>query len=134
VSEEADQDRIAAEIASLTSQIGRIEAEIKRLQQISMGRNASWLRVVARNLETDPHAQYTVHRWGVYFWLANFPAVIVLYVFAPRLWLSVGILITLVYSVYANLATDYGAMSAAMAAYGADPLPPIPGTDYGENS
>ena len=34
--------------------------------------------------------------------------------------------ITLIYSIYANLATDYGAMSAAEAAFGKPQPPPIP--------
>jgi hypothetical protein len=125
-----DQDRIANEIAALSRQVTGIEREIKRLHEISLARNSGWLRVAVKSLETDPHAQYTVHRWGMYYWLLNFPAVIVLYVFEPRLWLSIGILITLLYSVYANFATDYGAMSAAMAAYGDEPPPPIPGTQF----
>jgi hypothetical protein len=37
-----------------------------------------------------------------------------------------GIFITLIYSIYANLATDYGAMSAAEAAFGEPQPPPIP--------
>ena len=41
-------------------------------------------------------------------------------------WLKLGIFITLLYSIYANLATDYGAMSAAEAAFGEPQPPPIP--------
>jgi hypothetical protein len=44
----------------------------------------------------------------------------------PTLWLKLGIFITLIYSIYANLATDYGAMSAAEAAFGEPQPPPIP--------
>jgi hypothetical protein len=36
------------------------------------------------------------------------------------------VFITLIYSIYANLATDYGGMSSAMAAKGSKPLPEIP--------
>ena len=43
-----------------------------------------------------------------------------------QLWLKLGIFITLIYSIYANLATDYGAMSAAEAAFGQPQPPPIP--------
>ncbi len=46
--------------------------------------------------------------------------------FTPTLWLKLGIFITLIYSIYANLATDYGAMSAAEAAFGEPQPPPIP--------
>jgi hypothetical protein len=37
-----------------------------------------------------------------------------------------GYFITLIYSIYANLATDYGGMSAAEAAFGETQPPPIP--------
>ncbi len=49
-----------------------------------------------------------------------------LFFFTPGLWLKLGIFITLVYSIYANLATDHGAMSAAEAAFGQPQPPPIP--------
>jgi hypothetical protein len=39
---------------------------------------------------------------------------------------KLGIFITLIYSIYANLATDYGDMSAAEAAFGEAQPPPIP--------
>ena len=74
-----------------------------------------WLKFVVRDLETNPRSQYKVHKWGAAYWLANFPLITALYVFAPKLWLSLGIFITLIYSIYSNFATDYGGMSAAMA-------------------
>lgn len=86
-----------------------------------------WLRIVIKDLETNPHSQYKVHLWGMWYWVANFPAVTALFFLAPGLWVKVGLLVTLIYSIYANFATDYGAMSAAMAAYGSDRLPAIPG-------
>ena len=46
-----------------------------------------------------------------------------LFSFTPTLWLKLGIFITLI---YANLATDYGGMSAAEAAFGEPEQPPIP--------
>jgi hypothetical protein len=86
-----------------------------------------WLRIFIKDLETNPHSQYKVHLWGMWYWVANFPAVTALFFFAPGVWVKVGLLVTLIYSIYANFATDYGAMSAAMAAYGVAPLPVIPG-------
>jgi len=67
-----------------------------------------------------------VHYWGVIYWLVNFPLVIYLFFGLPVIWLKWGIFITLIYSIYANFATDYGAMSAALAAEGQAPLPAIP--------
>jgi hypothetical protein len=87
-----------------------------------------WLKYVVKDLETNPHTQYKVHLWGVIYWLINFPLIVALFFGAPGLWLKLGIFITLIYSIYANFATDYGAMSAAMAAYspGGTGLPQIP--------
>ncbi|HEX4713777.1 MAG TPA: hypothetical protein VH164_02505 [Ktedonobacteraceae bacterium] len=85
-----------------------------------------WLKYVIKDLETNPRTQYKVHLYGAIYWLANFPAVTALFFLAPGLWLQLGIFITLVYSIYANFATDYGAMSAALAAFGQAPLPELP--------
>lgn len=85
-----------------------------------------WLKHVVRDLETDPHVQYKVHFYGAIYWLFNFPLVTLLFFLEPALWLKLGVFITLVYSIYANFATDYGSMSAAMASFGHDPLPEIP--------
>jgi hypothetical protein len=76
-----------------------------------------WLKYFVHDLETNPHSQFTIHKWGAVYWLINFPVITWLYIFEPRLWLALGIFITLIYSIYANFATDYGAMSAAMAAF-----------------
>lgn len=85
-----------------------------------------WLKILFKDLGTNPHTQYKVHLYGAIYWLINFPLVTLLFFFAPALWLKLGIFITLVYSIYANLATDYGSMSAAEAAFGSSPLPEIP--------
>lgn len=69
-----------------------------------------------RKILDDPVTQYKLHLYGVIYWLINFPLVAILFFVAPELWLKVGVFITLMYSIYANLATDYGAMSAALAA------------------
>ena len=92
---------------------------MKRLHQAVTVPRHAWLRHVVHGLETDPRKQFTVHKWGALYWLVNFPLVTALFFLEPALWLKLGIFITLIYSIYANFATDYGAMSAAMAAYGA---------------
>jgi threonine/homoserine/homoserine lactone efflux protein len=84
------------------------------------------VRGTVMKLESDPDTQYKIHRIGVIYWLINFPIVAWLFFFHRSFWEQVGIFITLVYSVYANLATDYGAMSSAMAAKGLQPPPEIP--------
>lgn len=85
-----------------------------------------WLKFAVKDLETNPKTQYKVHLYGAVYWLINFPLVAALFFGAPTLWLKWGVFITLVYSIYANFATDYGAMSAAMASFGSSPLPELP--------
>jgi hypothetical protein len=85
-----------------------------------------WLKFAVKDLETNPKTQYKVHLYGAVYWLVNFPLVAALFFGEPTLWLKWGVFITLVYSIYANFATDYGAMSAAMASFGNPPLPELP--------
>jgi hypothetical protein len=85
-----------------------------------------WMKLLFKDLSTNPYTQYKVHMWGAIYWLINFPLICALFFFMPTLWLKLGIFITLIYSIYANLATDYGAMSAAEAAFGEPQPPPIP--------
>ena len=113
----AELRKIRAEIAALRRQHAAAQVRIRH----------AWLRHVISDLETNPHTQYKVHFWGAMYWLANFPLVTALFFLEPALWLKLGIFITLVYSIYANFATDYGSMSSAMAAYDTHPLPEIPG-------
>jgi hypothetical protein len=85
-----------------------------------------WMRYFVKDLETNPVTQYRVHLYGVIYWLINFPLVAALFFFAPNVWLKWGVFITLFYSIYSNFATDYGAMSAALAAEGQPALPEVP--------
>lgn len=107
-----------------------LQTEIRHLKMIALQPRHGFLRLFVRDLETNPRSQYSVHRWGVWFWLANFPAVTALFFFSPAIWLRWGLYVTLLYSLYANLSTDYGGMSAAMAAAGNGTLPPIPVEPY----
>jgi hypothetical protein len=113
------EDAILAEIRALRT-------EIRHLKAVALQPRHGFLRLLVKDLETNPKTQYQVHRWGLYYWLANLPAVTLLFFLAPGVWVRWGLYITLIYSIYANTATDYGAMSAALAAMGNDPLPPIP--------
>lgn len=115
----------AAELRKIRAEIAAIHAHVERAARPPVPRHI-WLKHVIKDLEDDPHVQYRVHLYGAIYWLVNFPLVTCLFFLAPALWLKLGIFITLVYSIYANLATDYGAMSAAMAAFGQAPLPEIP--------
>lgn len=110
----------------LRTEIARLHTEIGRLHRAVTSPRHGWVGLVVRDLETNPHTQYKVHLYGVIYWLTNFPLVVFLFFGLPALWLKLGIFITLMYSIYANFATDYGAMSAAMAAYGGESMPEIP--------
>lgn len=71
-------------------------------------------RLLARNLkslEYDPHVQYRFHQTFMFIWICCIGGVWFLSAFhemAPRLIMEV--------SLYANFATDFGAMSSALAA------------------
>lgn len=104
-------------------------AELRATRQLLMHQRVvrhGWLKFVVKDLETNPKTQYKVHLYGAAYWLINFPLITLMFFFAPGLWVKLGIFITLIYSIYANFATDYGAMSAAMAVSGQTPLPELP--------
>jgi hypothetical protein len=113
------------------AEVHRLEAELRQLRAAMLRPRNGFLRLFIRDLETNPHSQFRVHRWGMWWWVINFPAVTALFFLDPSVWLKWGLYITLIYSIYANFATDYGAMSSAIAAYQDRPgLPPIPGTPF----
>jgi hypothetical protein len=123
-------DRVADELAALRTEVAALRAlqgggrpHGLRLQR-RMGEGKA--RLVIRDLETNPDTQFKVHRWGAIYWLCNFPVIAWLFFAYPDVWVKWGVFITLIYSLYANLATDYGAMSSAMAAKGAGQPPVIP--------
>ena len=113
------------ETESLIAEVRQLRADVARLHAGVLVRH-TWTKMFFKDLSTNPHTQYKVHKWGAIYWLINFPLICSLFFFTPALWLKLGIFITLIYSIYANLATDYGAMSAAEAAFGEQQLPPIP--------
>jgi hypothetical protein len=110
-----------AELRLLRTEI----SAMRRQHNVSRVGRYGWLKPLVKDLETNPHTQYKVHLYGMMYWLVNFPLVAAFFFLAPTLWLKWGVFITLFYSIYANFATDYGAMSSAMAAFG-PPLPEIP--------
>lgn len=74
------------------------------------------LRELARKFEGDPRTQYAWHKWAMRFWLFNAVAVILMFIFLPDAWQKISVLYLVLVSLYANWATDFGAMSAAEAA------------------
>lgn len=74
-----------------------------------------WLRHFVKGLEDDPAVQARVHKIACVYWAINFPVVVVLFFGFPGLWTGLALFVNTVYSLYANFATDYGALSAAQA-------------------
>ena len=116
------------ETESLIAEVRQLRADVARLHAAHTPVHVrhGWMNLILKDLSTNPYTQYKVHMWGAIYWLINFPLICALFFFTPTLWLKLGIFITLIYSIYANLATDYGAMSAAEAAFGEPQPPPIP--------
>ena len=116
------------ETETLIAEVRQLRADVARLHaaHAPVHIRHGWMNLVLKDLSTNPYTQYKVHMWGAIYWLINFPLVCCLFFLTPTLWLRLGIFITLIYSIYANLATDYGAMSAAEAAFGQPQPPPIP--------
>lgn len=75
----------------------------------------SWLRHFRpfHDLETNPQTQYLVHTWAQRFWIANAIPYIWLFFRYPKEFLEIGVLVTGLYSLYANWSTDNGAAAAA---------------------
>ena len=73
-------------------------------------------------LEYDPKAQFEFHRKMSFFWVANFIAVLVVYTWLGGVWAKLSVLYLVLVSLYANFATDYGAMPGSHAAIKADEI------------
>lgn len=76
----------------------------------------------AHRLEYDPAVQWKFHRKMSWYWVLNFPVVFILFFFFPKIWVGVGLLLNTFYSLYANFATDYGAIPSSYAAMKADEI------------
>jgi hypothetical protein len=73
-------------------------------------------RHVIHALQVDPKIQYQFHRCMSFVWLANIIGVL----FVPSLHPNPADLFIIEASLYANFATEFGAMSAALAAIHGD--------------
>jgi hypothetical protein len=66
--------------------------------------------------ETDAELQFKIHKFASYFWIVNFCVALFVFFVFPGLWASASVLYLVLVSLYANFATDYGAVSASLAA------------------
>ena len=80
------------------------------------------LRNDVHRLEYDPKTQYRYHIFMTRYWVLNFPVIIVLFFCFPKVWVAIALFINTIYSLYANLATDFGAVPASYAAVKADEI------------
>lgn len=83
-----------------------------------------WLKHFIKDFETNPALQYRIHMTFTYVWVVNMALVLAVFLFLPRVWAALSVLYLLLVSLYANFATDYGAVSAAIAAGTAKDIPP----------
>src|SRR6516165_956699 len=117
---------LMAEIQALRAEVAELRATPPVKARVRVRKVPGRVRVAVTALESDPMVQYRVHRWGAMYWLANFPVFVYLFFWQRSFWDTAGVFVILMYSLYANLATDYGAMSAALAAQGRPAPPQIP--------
>lgn len=83
-----------------------------------------WLKYFIKDFESNPAVQYRIHMTFTYVWLVNMLLAVAVFVFLPGIWQAVSVLYLVCISLYANFATDYGAVSAAIAAGTAEHSPP----------
>src|SRR5712691_6390944 len=57
---------------ALLVEIHRLEDEVTRLKFMSRRPRHGFLKLVIKDFETNPRAQYRVHLWGMRYWLVNF--------------------------------------------------------------
>lgn len=86
----------------------------------------AWVKHILHDFEYNPKTQYKVHLTAMWVWTFSMITVVCLFTFANRFWQIVSVLYLVLISLYANWATDYGAMSAALAAMNQPPLPEVP--------
>lgn len=73
------------------------------------------LQALKHKFEYDPAFQTKFHLRMTYFWLFNMIGVTTVFIAAPGVWAQISLLYLVLVSLYANAATDYGAVSASEA-------------------
>ena len=68
-----------------------------------------------KKFEEDGHFQTKLHIRMTYFWMVNLVVATLVFLLARSVWDHYSVFYLVVVSLYANLATDYGAVSAAEA-------------------
>ena len=110
----------------LLAEIRQLHAKLDRLQRTQLPLRHAWVKHIVHDFEYDPKVQYKVHLVAMWVWTFSMITVVCLFTFANHFWQVVSVLYLVLISLYANWATDYGAMSAALAAQQLSPLPEVP--------
>jgi hypothetical protein len=110
----------------LLAEIRQLHAKVDLLQRSQLPRRHAWVKHILHDFEYDPRVQYKVHLAAMWVWTFSMITVVCLFTFANHFWQVVSVLYLVLISLYANWATDYGAMSAALAAQQESPLPEVP--------
>lgn len=71
------------------------------------------LSIFIKDIDDDPKVQLRIHTYGFYYWTINFPIITYMFFFQQHIWVSYGLFITLIYSIYANWTSDYTGMSSS---------------------
>jgi hypothetical protein len=112
--------------ARMLKEMEQLHRKVDALNRSAVPRGHSWLKHVIKDFEYNPVTQYKVHLVAMWVWTASMLTVVCLFTFANHFWQVVSVLYLVMISLYANWATDYGAMSAALAAQDLTPLPEVP--------
>jgi hypothetical protein len=113
-----ERRKILTEVAAAGEEVNGLRERIEQLHAAAVPRYL-WMRVIVRDLETNPLAQYRVNLAVVWFWMIMTVVVTIVFFTAPELWVRISILYVILISHWANIATSYGALSAAIAAISA---------------
>jgi hypothetical protein len=112
------EDRMLREMALLHRKVDALNRTATRRH--------TWVKRIVKDFEYNPVTQYKVHLVAMWVWTASMLTVVCLFTLANHFWQIVSVLYLVLISLYANWATDYGAMSAALAAQDQAPLPEVP--------
>jgi hypothetical protein len=74
------------ETESLIAEIRQLRADVARLHaaHTAVHIRHGWMKLLFKDLSTNPYTQYKVHMWGAIYWLINFPLICCLFFFTPR--------------------------------------------------
>jgi len=114
------REEVGREAAALHAKVDRLN-----VTPLVMQRHA-WVKHILHDFEYNPKTQYKVHLVAMWVWTFSMITVVGLFTFANHFWQVVSVLYLVLISLYANWATDYGAMSAALAAMNEAPMPEVP--------